>query len=95
MLISHLENSVFFKSRYDQFRTKLQKKCSGISKQIQIIFGTHQGILNPSCDICWEDIEEIDMDIEFGSNGNSSFVPSVNPSLVTMISSSGSTKQTT
>ena len=27
--------------------------------------------MNPSCDICWEDIEEIDMDTEFSSDGSS------------------------
>jgi hypothetical protein len=26
-------------------------------------------MLSASCDVCWEDIEELDIDAEFGSDG--------------------------
>ncbi len=58
-----------FQTPYDQnqLRTHLHKKYLVISTQIQIILEIHQVMLNTSCDVCWEDIEELDIDAEFGS----------------------------
>ena len=34
------------------------------------MFEIHQVAMSSSCDVCWDDIEELDIDAEFGSDGS-------------------------